>query len=50
MLEDAQVGSISVFMSNLEDAFVKIGEEEENFTEGFQILNESSVPDSGEKV
>jgi len=34
-LEDAQVGSISVFMSNLEDAFVKIGEEEDNFTEGF---------------
>ena len=27
-LEDAKIGQFSVFVSNLEDAFVKIGEEE----------------------
>ena len=34
-LEDAQIGQLSVLVSNLEDAFVKIGEEEDNLTEGF---------------
>lgn len=27
-LEEAKIGEISIFMSNLEDAFIKIGEEE----------------------
>lgn len=29
------MGQVSVFVSNLEDAFVKIGEEEEGLAEGF---------------
>lgn len=38
-LEEAKVGEISIFMSNLEDAFIKIGEEEEQFSEGFKEVS-----------
>lgn len=38
-LEEARVGEISIFMSNLEDAFIKIGEEEEQFSEGFKEIS-----------
>ena len=38
-LEEAKVGEISIFMSNLEDAFIKIGEEEEQCSEGFKEVS-----------
>lgn len=38
-LEEAKIGEISIFMSNLEDAFIRIGEEEEQFTEGFKEIS-----------
>lgn len=43
-LEEAKVGTLSAYMSNLEDAFVKIGEEEESFTEGFEALGQELQP------